>query len=96
MDGGIAVPYVGAVGVVDAVHILEAEGSLPNANEGLVGLFRLEDQDGPTLGILGVASAAVVEIGILRKVGQGLGPASGGGVEVERSRRGRLRQVIRR
>ena len=65
LDGGVAIPNVGAVGVVDAVDVLETEGALPNADDGLVGLLGLEDKDGPALGILGAASI-MIEVGILR------------------------------
>ena len=43
LDGGVAIPNVGAVGVVDAVYVLETECALTNADDGLVGLFGLED-----------------------------------------------------
>ena len=65
LNGGIAIPNVSTVGVVDTVDVLETESALPNTDDGLVGLLGFENQDGPALGVLGAASI-MMEVGILR------------------------------
>ena len=69
LHGGVAVPDIITGGIVNDGDVPEAEDALPDADEGLVGLPRLEDQDGPPLGVLGVAPV-VVQVGILGEVGR--------------------------